>query len=142
MKRLFKLLIIGVGLLTVVGCANVYLSANTVDKPVMMNVGPQKDFEIVKHFQRPLRAYFAIFDLVTISNPEVERVVEEEIKSVNGDAVINLKIHGQTSVIDAVIPIALGVIGGMIAPPYGSYAHYLIGARTYTVEGDVIKSKK
>jgi hypothetical protein len=76
---------------------------------------------------------------VTISDLNVQRIIQNEVMSAQGDAAININIQGQTTFIDGAIPVALGVIGFLVAPPGGAYASYLIGARTYTVEGDVIR---
>jgi len=76
---------------------------------------------------------------MTISNSDLEALISKEISSAQGDAVLNMRIQGQTTLIDGVLPFALSVIGGLIIPPYGSFLGYLIGSRTYIIEGDVIK---
>ena len=97
-----------------------------------------EDFKIVKHFSKELRGWFTVFNLVTISNPDVQRLIQNELQATGGDAVINVSIKGQTTFIDGLIPVGVSVIGSLISP-YGFALGYLIGARTYTIEGDVIK---
>ena len=142
MKKCLLLSIIGLTLLSFVGCATVHLTAIGIKKPAAMTSNVNKEFTIVRHFSRDLRGYFTIFNLVTISNPNVSKVIEEEITAGQGDAVINIAIKGQTTFIDGAVPVLLGILGAIIVPPYGVYASNLVGMRTYTVEGDVIKYVK
>ena len=137
-----KLLYVSIILLFSVSCANVYLKATAIDQPVVMNNKVDANFQIIRHFKRPAKAYFTIFNLVTVSNADIQKIIQEEITEAGGDAAINIKIHGQTTFIDGLLPIALGTIGGLLFPPFGNFASMLIGARTYFVEGDIIKCKK
>jgi hypothetical protein len=114
-----------------VGCETVHL--------ISMTPNINREFTIIKHFKRDLKAWFTILGLVTISDPKVEEVIREEILKAQGDRVVNLEITGQTTILDGLIPVAVGNVGFLVAPPYGVYAAYLIGARTYTIEGDIIK---
>ena len=79
-----------------------------------------------------------IFEVATIKNLDISRVVQNAIISYRGDGVINLQLKSQTQFIDGLVTIGIGVIGGIVAPPYGSYASLLFSMRTYTVEGDII----
>jgi hypothetical protein len=133
MKQAIAFLIIGLSLLMFPACMTVHLTAEGYDKPASMSNNVNKKYTIVKHFSRNLKGWFAIFNLVTVSNPDVQRIIQNEVMSAQGDAVINVKLEGQTTFIDGAIPVALGVIGALVAPPGGVYASYLIGARTYTV---------
>jgi len=122
-----------------VGCETVHLTAVRVEKPISMTPNINREFTVIKHFKRDLKAWFTILGLVTISNLKVEEVIREEILKAQGDGVVNLEITGQTTILDGLIPVAAGTVGFLVAPPYGAYAAYLIGARTYTIEGDIIK---
>lgn len=139
MKKSITFLVIGLSFLIVPACMTVHLSAEGYDKPASMTSNVNKKFTIVKHFKRNLKGWFAIFNLITISDPDIQRVIQNEVMSAQGDAAINLKIQGQTTFLDGAIPVALGVIGALVAPPGGIYASNLIGVRTYTIEGDVIR---
>lgn len=139
MKKIFTILIISIFLLIIPGCMTVHLTVEGYDKPVSMTNNVNKNFVIVKHFKRELKAVFVIFNLVTVSNPQIEKVIRNEVLSAQGDAAINVKIQGQITFVDGFVPVALGVIGAVVAPPYGAYISNLIGLRTYTVEGDIIK---
>jgi hypothetical protein len=54
---------------------------------------------------------------------------------------MNLKIKGQDTFIDQIIPIGVGFLGLIIMPesPIGLFAAYMIGMRTYTIEGDIVR---
>jgi hypothetical protein len=124
--------------LSLTSCMTVHLNADGVDKQVNMT-GVGKKFQILKHFNVSKKGVFMIFDLITVSNPDVSGVIRDQLKSTQGDAVINLRITGQTEFIDGLVSVALGTVGGLVAPPYGSLLGDVLGLRTYTIEGDVVK---
>lgn len=138
MKKSLILSIVAACLLSLVGCMTVMLTAEGVDKPAAMTSNVNKKFTIVKHFSRDIKAIFVIFNLVTVTNPKVNEVIRNEIVAGHGDAVINITIKGQTTFIDGLVPVAAGVAASFLSP-FGIFAFNLIGLRTYTVEGDVIK---
>jgi len=74
-----------------------------------------------------------------VVNPDLAKVVREEIAAARGDAVVGIRIKGQTTLVDGLIPIVLGTLGGLLLPPYGTVLSYLLELRTYTIEGDVIR---
>nr|MBP9212404.1 hypothetical protein [Bacteroidota bacterium] len=82
---------------------------------------------------------FAFFNLVTMSEPQIGTIIREEMQSAQGDAVANVSIQGQTSLTDGGVSLLLSALGLAAAPPLGFAAGYLVGARTYTVEGDIIR---
>lgn len=138
-KNTILILVIYTAFLFLQGCMTVNLTTVGYDKPVSMTNNVNKKFSIVKHFNQELKGWFTIFNLVTISEPNVEEAIRREISSVQGDGAINVKIKGQITFIDGIIPFALGLIGSVALPPAGSVLGYLVGARTYTIEGDIIK---
>ncbi len=107
MKKFFFFFIIASCLLSFVGCMTVMLSTEGVEKPVAMTSNVNKKFMIVKHFNRVLKGVFTFFSHVPISNLKVQEVVSNEIVAGQEDAVINIKIHGQTTFIDGLVPVAL-----------------------------------
>ena len=134
---------IGIGVLLLValtGCQTVDLKAN-LEKQADFTGNAQKDYKVIRHFENEIKGYFTLFDLVTIQNPDIEHIIRSELKRSDGDAVINLKIQGQTTFLDGVIPALLSVTGAYLTLPYGygSIAGSLISMRTFTVEGDVIR---
>ncbi len=121
------------------GCSTVELSTRSLDVPVSFTGNVNKKFVVVKHFRREEKGWFAFFNLVTMSEPQIGTIIREEMQSAQGDAVANVSIQGQTSLTDGGVSLLLSAIGLAAAPPLGFAAGYLVGARTYTVEGDIIR---
>jgi len=111
-------------LLFVAGCATVNLETKAAEDNISMSHVVNKNYKKITHFKRNTQAWFAIFDLATISNPNLRNIVEDEIRAVDGDGVVNLQIKGETTFIDGCISI---LTGSLIRP------------RSYTIEGDVVK---
>jgi len=117
----------------------VHLSMGGVDKLTTMSGDPGRHYTVVRHFSRDVKGVFTLFGLVTVVNPDISKVVQEELAAARGDAVVGIRIKGQTTLVDGVIPVALGVVGGLLLPPYGTVLSYLLELRTYTIEGDVVR---
>lgn len=134
---------VGVILLVLVallpGCATVQIDMRDLDGAAAMTADLNRDYDVVAHFSRSTQAQFAFFDLVTIKEPEIQEILETELRAAWGDAITNITLKGQMTFVDGAISVAAGVLCGLIWPPYGFYAVSLFGFRTYTVEGDVIK---
>lgn len=138
MRKTIAIAFIALSLAIFAGCMTVQLTAEGVEKPASMTSNVNKKFTIVKHFSRDVKGIFLVFNLVTISEPKVNEIIRNELVAGQGDAVINIRIQGQTTFIDGLVPVAAG-LGAAFLSPFGVFASYLIGLRTYTVEGDVIK---
>jgi hypothetical protein len=119
-------------------CTSVHLTAAGYDKTASMTSSDRK-FTIVKHFQREEKCLYALLNLIPLTEPDVAGILREETVSAHGDAVINISIQGQTKFLDIAVPFALGIAGSAISPKNGVLTGLLIGARTYTIEGDVIQ---
>lgn len=139
MSKMYAIFVVLVISLSGGGCMTVQLSTDGIDKTVAMTSDVNKTFTIVRRFNQDLKGWFTLFNLITITDPRVSDLVRNELSAARGDAVINLRIQGQTTFVDGLIPIALGIVGGLAAPPFGFFASNLIGVRTYTVQGDIIK---
>lgn len=134
------------------GCMTVNLSSDSA-APVMMSGVPDRDYTVVRSFEVAHRGWFTLFDLITISNPAIQKTLDAELKKSGGDAIINVAIVGQNTVVDGLIPIGMSVAGTLLgqslAPDvytgvtYGTALGTLAGAmlstRTYTIKGDVIR---
>lgn len=128
-------------LFTLCGCRTVDLSVYDNSKPVSFNRTSNRQDVFVRHFSRDAKAYFTMFNLITAKNVEFDKIIQEELNANNGDGIINLKIKGQDTFIDQIIPVAVGMFGIIIMPntPIGVFAAYMIGLRTYTIEGDIVR---
>jgi hypothetical protein len=133
MKRISLVLVV----ILFSGCMTVQLDSIGIEKSIGMTANINKKFTVVHHFREDVKGWFTLFDLITISNPDVSGLLQKEV--VDGDAITNLKIQGQTTFVDALVSIGAGAAGVLIGGAAGANAAYLISARTYTVEGDVVK---
>ena len=138
MKTLIHIFFILIIAISNTGCMTVSLNAAGYDKTASLT-SAERTFTIVKHFSKDMKSWYTLFNLITLSEPNLTDLLRDETISSHGDAVINVKILGQTTLIDVAIPVALGVFGSIVSPQRGAFIGALIGARTYTIEGDVIK---
>jgi len=122
-------------------CTTIHLNSGPITNSVDMTNKVDRKYRIIRHFDREVKGWFTINGLVTIADVDnkFQRLVLEELQATRGDAVINVRVKGQTDIVDVLIPLAPGVIGALISYPWGAYASWLICSRTYTIEGDVIK---
>ena len=141
-------------LLALSGCATVHLDTGGIREPVAMTADVNREYTIVRHFERPLKSWFTLFDLITVKNPEVQEIIREELERTDGDGVVNLMTQGQDTFTDRLIPVALSVAGSTVMTA-GLYSYYggtmvVVGTllslaasqiriRTYTISGDVIR---
>ena len=128
MPRVMRFGVLAVGVLLLSGCAKINMTALNVDKAVFMSGKPtEKPYDVVRHFSQETKGMYLAFDLATIREPEVEKILNQELKAADGDAVINLQLKHQFSFVD-------GLIRVLTEP--------LFGTSTVTVEGDIIKYHK
>lgn len=113
-----------VGALLISGCARINLTAMSLDKTVMMTGQPGRPYTVIRHFSDSTKAMYLVFDLATIREPEVEKLIQRQLKATGGDAVINVEIEHQFSFVDSLVRV--------IAEP-------VFGMSSVKVEGDVIK---
>ncbi|MDP1677970.1 MAG: hypothetical protein Q8L88_14020 [Bacteroidota bacterium] len=128
-------------LLLIGGCKTVDLSIYDNSKSVSLNSNSNRRYVFVKHFNRDEKAYFTLFNLITAKDLMLDKVIQQELQANNGDGIMNLKIKGQDTFIDQLIPLGVGFLGTIIMPetPIGLFAFYMIGIRTYTIEGDIVR---
>jgi len=122
------------------GCA-VHFDAINTPVPVMMNANTSTPYTVVTHFtfHQDLSAVF-LHRLIGSGKPDVQAMLEKQLRATPGDAIINLQIHGETEVGDFLLPIVIGIAGAFIFPPFSFFIYepFLFDLKTYTVEGDII----
>lgn len=140
---------------TATGCMTVKLDTGALREPVSMSGNVNREYRIVRHFERELKSWFTLFQLVTVQNPKVEQAIREELARSEGDAVVNVVIQGKDTFLDQLLPAALTVVGSALTS-YAAYYDYRYGTigllatvaasqiriRTYTIEGDVVQYVK
>lgn len=120
------------------GCMTVNIEATGFDKTASFT-GTDRKFTIQKHFTRELKSWYLLLNLIPVSGPDIAQILRDETASAKGDAVINIKVKGEIKLADAGVPVAMAVLGSIIYRQGGALAGLIVGVRTYTIEGDVIK---
>lgn len=134
-----------IGIVVLSSCMTVNIEGQG-EVPVSMSGERERDYRVLRRFEQTDRAWFTLWDLVTVNDAEVQEVVQEVVENAGGDAAINVAIEGQTTFVDGLIPVGVGVGAGVIgaainpvlAPTMASLAAAMVTRRTFTVTGDVI----
>ena len=121
------------------GCATIQIDARGLERDVALTVDPNRNVAVVGHFKETSQARFAFFDLLTIREPKIRYIILREMNAAGGDAIENLRIQGQMTFVDGLIPALIGTAGALIWPPYGVSLGSMMGFRTYTFEADIVK---
>ena len=82
------------------------------------------DYEVVGKFNYETKAVFIILQLITVKDAEIDKAIQKQVRKLEGDGVINLKIHEQYDFVDFVVAVFAGGI---------------VDTRTVKVNGDIIK---
>ncbi|MGQ9631154.1 MAG: hypothetical protein ACUVXI_12730 [bacterium] len=114
MRKAIPIILIAV-LLT--GCASLSLKSSGV---LSEDIKPS---QTLRHFSRTSQALW-IIGLVPLMKPDLEDIIRSEVKGAGGNGVANLSIKDEVQVLDIIISYFTGGI---------------IGSRTVTIEGDVVK---
>lgn len=140
MNRLWFVSIYGIALL-ISGCATVHFDALNISVPVMMNAKNAPPPRTVTHFTlRQNVSFLFLHRLIGAGKPDVSAMLENQLRLTPGDAIVNLRIHGDTDVGDFLLPIGVGFAGGIIFPPFYFFLYQplLFDLKSYTIEGDVV----
>ena len=106
------------------GCMTVDLKSDSVPHPVAMSADINREYEIVGHFEKEIRVWFILFSLFSINQPDVDKLtaiaIENELRRLKGDAVVNLKIQGQQMPFDYLIPVGTAIVGVTLMGSFGA----------------------
>ncbi len=97
--------------LVLAGCMSVNIEASGGDAPVSLSAEVNRDYRVVEHFREQTSAWF-VSQMITISHPKVERIVEQQLRRHRGDAVVNLRITGRNTFGDSLAPLGAGLLAG------------------------------
>jgi hypothetical protein len=134
----------GCALLFLQGCATVHMDALNAGVPVMMNAKQiDAPYNAVHFWARQDEQFVFLHRLYGGAKPDINAILQKQLRQTPGDAVINLRIHGTTDIGDVVIPILIGIGGIFIFPPLSLFLYepLLFDLKSYTVEGDIITYK-
>jgi hypothetical protein len=125
----FRLSLILIALVALAGCSTVMYDARTLDPDARLNDAGEEEYTVVSSFEINDKASW-LLGIVPVNKPAGDHhdylatLLNEEIRKVGGDAVINVKLRTQNRPLDVIVGIAT----------LGVYA-----MRTATITGDVIK---
>ena len=109
----------------VLSCESVIYETHSSELYVSMTTPKDiGDYEVIGELKYETKAVFLVLQLLTIRDAEIEQAIEKQVMKLEGDGVINLKIHEQYNFDDFIN----SVFGGGI-----------VSTRTVEVNGDIIK---
>lgn len=120
------------------GCETITYDAQLFDEVASMNSGAlPSDYKVVGRFNYEVRAMFTAYDLITLKDPEIVEAMNKSVKVNNGDAVINISIVEETSIVDILISSFVGAVTqGLFKTSIDAFS-----TRTVAIKGDVVKYK-
>ena len=128
MKRIIvSLIALIVSIFLLSSCATITLDSSTLLEPAQLNNAGTLDFTIIDSFSVDDKAGW-IIGIVPVNLPAggnhdyFKTILDKQIKRVNGEGVINVKIQSQLKILDFLT---------WIVPIYTT--------RTVTISGDIIK---
>ncbi|MEJ2503823.1 MAG: hypothetical protein P8177_11025 [Gemmatimonadota bacterium] len=119
--------VVSVALLAAVGagCATITYEAPLVEGMVAMSrAAGAPAYERIGRFEEDRRVVFVAASLLTVIDAELEEALQRALAVTGGDAVINLRIHEETDIIDV-------IVGAVTGP--------LVNSRAVTLEGDIVR---
>jgi hypothetical protein len=117
-------------------------SVKNAPVPILLNAPGEKNYIVVEHFSMVQdRSMLFLKRLHGGGHPDIPAMLEKQLKKTPGDAIINLKIAGETREMDVVAPVIFGIAGSFVFPPFFILAlePLFTDLKTYSIEGDVIR---
>jgi len=123
MTRAVLLITLATAMLAMNGCTTVYVNGSGATKPVALTASAEEPFNTVGHFHCAKRAWYVLWGLLPISQPDVGQVASSA--SGTGNAVVNLSVMTQYDLLDVLIDVVLGFA--------------TITTRSVAIEGDIAR---
>lgn len=118
------------------GCQTITYDAMLFDEVASLNRGAlPSGYTVVGTFSYTTRASFTAFDLVTLHHPEFIAEMEKALKVNDGNAIINLSIVEETTIIDILINI---FVNSLTSSALRSGID-VFSTRSVEIRGDVVK---
>ncbi len=159
--------LVALALLSSAGCAHVHFDASRSRVPASMTARVGRPGKVIGHFQKEIRCSWILWRLLPMSDVELAPLIEQVARERQADAVVNLRIHGESTFVDSLLTIGIATVAGgilsyLLASPDPAMreqaviqnaasaalvanlvgtggALYLPFFRTYTVEGDLVR---
>jgi hypothetical protein len=127
------------------GCMTLDFSVKNTAVPVLLNAPSEKEYVVVEHFSvLQDRSMLFLKRLHGGGHPDIQGMLDKQLKKTPGDAIINLTITGETREMDVVGPLIFGIAGAFVFTPLVIIAFEPMYAdlKSYSIEGDVIRYTK
>ena len=127
------------------GCASytsVSLSTNQ-SKPVSMTSNINKEYSVMKHIRVVQKVPFLFLLRINPenANPNLDELLQPVFAETPADAIVNVRLQGSTSLGDVILPIGLGIAGGLVFAPLFVFVvtPFFEDLKTYSLEGDIVR---
>lgn len=106
-------------------CESVIYETHSYDKFVSMTTPKDiGEYKVVGKLKYDVKAIFLVLQLITVRDAEIDKAIQKQVRKLDGDGVINLKIHEQYNFLDFIIAL---------------FGYNIVNTRTVEVRGDIIK---
>ena len=122
MKRTVLFLVLAVFAVAISGCYTVNVIGTPADQTLSLSNHPSGT--LVKHFSTSIWVHHVILGLVSFGDPDVAKILSDEVKAAGGTHAVNVKVNYQATFVNGL----LNIITASIYNPF-----------TLTIEGDVVK---
>ncbi len=124
-EKLFNVILILSIFLLILSCESVIYETHSSELYVSMatpkDIG---DYEVIGELKYETKAVFLVLELLTLKDADIEHAIEKQVMKLEGDGVINLKIHEQYDFEDFITLV---------------FGAGIVSTRTVKVNGDIIK---
>lgn len=122
MKSLSMLLFLVLVASVLSGCYTVNVIGTPADQALSLSNQPSGT--LVRHFSTSIWVHHLIWGLVPLNDPDVAKILSDEVKASGGTHAVNIKVNYQATFINGL----LNLITWQLYNPF-----------TLTIEGDVVK---
>ncbi len=123
-KSFIVIILLSIGSL-ILSCESIIYETHSSEKFVSMTTPKDiGEYKVVGKLKYDTKAVFLVLQLITIRDAEIDKAILKQVNKMEGDGVINLKIHEQYDFVDFVVSVFAGGI---------------LNTRTVKIEGDIIK---
>jgi hypothetical protein len=122
MKWTVPFLVLAVFAVAISGCYTVNVIGTPADQTLSLSNHPSGT--LVKHFSTSMWVHHLIAGLVPLNDPDVAKILSDEVKAAGGTHAVNIKVNYQMTFVNGL----LNLITWEIYNPF-----------TLTIEGDVVK---
>ena len=118
------------------------LTAQNVSIPVLMNANMERPYTIVSHFtiEQEGKLLF-VSRIFGGAQPDLNAMLLQHSDIIQGDAIVNLKITGQSKFGDVLLPVIVGIGGTFLFSLFSIiiFEPFFTDLKRFTIEGDLVR---